>query len=135
MKVLGSAVVCFLLAVPILANGQTANEMLANCKSIASAPHDSTGFPRGFPHTFETGLCWGAFSTLANTIRWSNAKYQQPPFAKSLPSVCAWMPAIDELMFVFVTYAKAHPKRLQEPFFPVVLDSFHKAYSCDSGHR
>ncbi len=99
-------------------------EALGNCRPIATAP--VVGEQIRFQPSFRTGVCWGAFEVIQQTIRWRQSD-KQPP----LMGVCAPPESSrSQLIAIFVSYADRHPKRWHEEFAFVAYDALIEAYPC-----
>jgi hypothetical protein len=103
---------------------QSTEELLSVCRVIASAPISEDHVQ--FQQTFETGECWGAFLTIQTVIAIVDYKTHVPYFHVCPPS----NGTATQLISIFVQYAQTHPKRLNEDYFFVVLDSLRDAFPC-----
>ena len=89
--------------------GQSAHELLSECRPIAKA--NVSGDYVKFPKNYETGHCWGTFAVIQEIIVHVD---------ESLPiyRVCApESSSRSQLITVFVDYAEKNPQRLHEDFF------------------
>lgn len=114
------------LLIPSVARAETAEEMLSSCRSFLTAPVSQGQVT--FLHDFDHGLCWGAFGAIHGA-----ALVFDEHNARSL-RVCVPQDATrTQLIAVFVKYAEANPKELNEDFFMVALNALIKAFPCGKG--
>lgn len=111
----------------IESHAQTAQQLLSACKPIAEGKVTEAGI--AFPHTYETGLCWGLFSMLQLNIVHVDAQ------KKPLYSTCAPGRATRaQMVQIFVKYAESVPERLHEDGNELALESAQQAFPC-AGQR
>ena len=113
-----------LIAMPTIAVGEPAREMLSKCsQNLSSLP--LKGKFVSLPRTVSAGWCWGAFEVLQRLIVYSDEANQR------LFRVCA--PAEStrvEIIRIFLGYAKQHPKELDDEFTDMALSSLAEAFPC-----
>lgn len=108
---------------PQASRGNSAEQMLSACKSISKA--SVFGKRVKFPQTFESGYCWGSFTTIQEVI--VNVDSRGNP----VYGVCAPPSStLTQLIRIFVRYAKQHPADLNENYFYVALHALRKAFPC-----
>jgi len=100
-------------------------EMLSACRDISKA--ETNGKTVRLHPNFNTGMCWGAFAVLQDTI---GIVVDNKPFL----GVCTPKGStMTQLISVFVNYAEKNPQRLHEPFFIVAIDSLLEVFKCPKG--
>jgi hypothetical protein len=108
---------------PSLAFGESAEELLADCKPIAEAK--VTGDRAFFELSPETGQCWGAFTVLQGASVWIDS-----PHHRVLGACTPASAKRTELIAVFVEYVQQHPESRHEDFVDVAMRALQKAYPC-----
>lgn len=127
MRFLAIALFALFLCAPVFA--ESAEEMLSACKSASDAPVENGSIV--LPQNFATGRCWGAFSVIQSAIM-----IGLTPDSKPALRVCAPTNASrTQLILVFNEYVQRNPKKLNEEFFSVVLDSLWAAFPCPISAR
>lgn len=121
------------LLAPLSVRAQmSAEEMVSDCKAIASAPVN--GDEITLPQDFKTGVCWGAFLSFQQSIRYVsnvNVDGSKSKFYRRLLGVCAPENASpSQHIKVFLAYAARHPEELNKTFFQVVLKANKEAFPC-----
>ncbi len=106
---------------------QSAGEMVSACKQIATSKANErlTILPRDF----DSGVCWGAFGTLKQSLEALNAGQRQVGSALSVPPDAPRL----RLVAAFAEFMKSHPERDQEDFYPVARDALKAAFPCPAG--
>ena len=109
---------------------QTAEVVLSACRDISKAQINSDGTV-GLPMNFDTGRCWGAFSTLPAVMAYVyNAQYAGAhPFPYRVCSKDKDV-TVTQMIAIFTEYANRHPERYQDDFLDVALDAMRAAFPC-----
>ncbi len=109
-----------------LASAQSAGTMVSACKQVTTAK--TSDRVTLLPQDFNSGLCWGAFGAFEQFAKASNgAKGQyQPALGICVPENTPR----SRLIAVFAEFAKRHPDRNQEDFYPVARDALKAAFPC-----
>lgn len=109
-----------------MAQAQSAEEMVSNCREMASAK--VVGENIAVPHDFESGKCWGAFGTLQTAITVVPKSY---PKDGPVLGVCAPEDSThSQLIKIFMAYTAKHPEQLHKDFFFVALASLREVFPC-----
>jgi len=108
------------------ADAESALEMKGYCQGVIEA-QQTAGSNIVMPVTFETGLCWGAFSAFQTlgVVQFeddyrSALRICLPPSSTRL-----------QLVQVFHRYAEVRPERGHEDWAVIALDAFVEAFPCD----
>jgi hypothetical protein len=115
------------------AHAQNAEEMASNCKEIVKAKVSDQHIEA--PPDIESGICWGAFLSFQEAIRYSGYEYPDrtpSPTPIKFFGVCASEATTSQLVKVFVHYTEQHPEQLHKDFFQVALDAGREAFPCKS---
>jgi hypothetical protein len=118
-----TALLLALLIAP--AQAQTAGEMLSWCSGVARTARVTTNGNVSLPPTTESGMCWGAFTALQQSLVYSDSD------GKPLLGVCA--PAEGtrlQLVQVFSSYARQHPEKHHYEFMDMALIALSAALPC-----
>lgn len=108
---------------PLTATAQSAESVLAGCRTIAAAK--VVGEQAVFPQTFPTGECWGAFGTLQRLIVFPG------PGGQPLMQVCAPETSTrTQLIAIYVKYLEDHPAKRNEKFLDIALAALREAFPC-----
>jgi hypothetical protein len=108
------------------AHSQTAEEMVSKCRPLAEARVSDEQIQ--VPHTFDAGICWGAFATFQTmiTIVADESKPIVPIF-----HVCAPEDSTrSQLIKIFMNYADRHPEQYNKDYFFVALAASKEAFPC-----
>jgi hypothetical protein len=107
---------------------QSAEEMASDCKDIVEAKVADGDTGIYVSHTFETGVCWGAFGTLQTAITVVPRSFPKDP---PLLEVCASKGSTEtQLVKIFMAYTGRHPEKLNQDFFFVAIAAFKEAFPC-----
>ncbi len=106
---------------------QSAGEMVSACGRIASLKAKER--LTILPNDFESGVCWGAFAILRQSIETLNAAQRQSSSGACLRDD---LPRA-RLIAAFTDFVKARPERSQEDFYPVARDALKAAFPCPAG--
>jgi Rap1a immunity proteins len=109
---------------PTAAFAETAEEMNSACRAFTQAKV-SFGEVR-FTENYDTGLCWGAFGVLHQTIEILDVSTHRPAFFVCGPTNSTRT----QLVTIFVEYLKRNPQMLSEDFTAVALRSLRVAFPC-----
>jgi hypothetical protein len=114
---------CCLFTASLL-HAQSAGAMASSCKQVVKAAVNQriTVLPRDF----DSGMCWGAFVTVEQSVKPAAATKTQPA-----PGVC--IPentGRTRLIAAFIDFATSHPERAQEDFYLVARDALKAAFPC-----
>jgi len=107
---------------------ETAERMASACKTVdeASVIDDDH---IALTLTFDTGVCWGAFSALQMAFNAVDTAHSNTPVfyvcsAGKGSSRSQWIK-------IFLAYTKRHPERLNEDFFYVARDALKEVFPCN----
>lgn len=125
MRTIAVAAIVFTIGLSSVAFAESAQEMLSVCKEFDNAK--ITGDKIAFKETYETGLCWGAFSVVAETIRIIDSETGRRMFFVCSPEG-VYRP---QLIAIFVEYARRNPQHLHKSFYWVARDSLREAFPCN----
>ena len=115
-----------LWAAPVQA--ESALEMASFCRPIVGAQAGSTEDTLLLPHTYEFGVCWGAFAAIQTALHVS-----VDPYRKDTPALKICLPEKStraQLVLVFLKYVDDHPESAHEDQFHIVLRAFWEAFPC-----
>jgi len=103
---------------------ETTEEMVSACKAISTAKviNGQVSLPRDF----DSGVCWGAFTTIQTLVRIVDQDTLKPLFHVCAPGESTRT----QLIQIFLVYAQAHPEEYQEDYFAVAMSSMQKAFPC-----
>jgi hypothetical protein len=127
---MGGVSICFMIWVSLLlafvgiTQAETAQQLLSDCKPIVEKSN-LKGNNISFPTTYSTGICWGAFSSIQEAVRYANPN-EMPHFGVCAPESSTR----SQMIMIFVKYAKEHPEQLHEDFFKVAMESLRNAFPC-----
>ena len=108
---------------------QSAGEVASACKQISAAKANER--VTMLAQDFDSGLCWGAFGVLEQSVKTYN-KDKRPP--QPLSGTCVpESVARSRLIAAFSDFLRAHPERGQEEFYRVAQDALKAAYPCHAG--
>jgi len=80
---------------------------------------------------FDNGFCFGLFAMTLRTIMTADRATGDRVLGICAPEGSS----TTQLAKVFVQFADAHPQRLNENFYPVLLEALHKAFPCPKNRR
>ena len=106
-------------------HAETAAEMGSACRSVVSARLQ--GDHLAFPHTFDTGRCWGAFAIIQEVARFADRQGSSSRFFLVCPPLEGTR---HQLVAVFVEYANRNPQRTHLDFFDIAMESLRIAFPC-----
>jgi hypothetical protein len=123
MKITTLALVGF-FALGCGCRAETTEGMVSSCKAISTARviNGQVSLPRDF----DSGVCWGAFTTIQTLVRIVDQDTFKPLFHVCAPGESTRT----QLIQIFLVYAQAHPEKYQEDYFGVALTSMQKAFPC-----
>ncbi|MEN9659357.1 MAG: hypothetical protein RL571_2822 [Pseudomonadota bacterium] len=125
MKVLVQFFCCLAFFVTQLALAGSAQELLSDCRSIAQADVSAEGIR--FKETFESGVCWGTFSTIQKIINHVD-ETKHPIYGICAPSASR----LSQLVVIFVSYAEKNPQLLHKEGISIAINSLQAAFPCNS---
>jgi len=105
---------------------QTAEEMASNCKEVVQAPVINGQITFKTPE-FETGFCWGAFTSL-HQAAYATCSDDKPVFRICFPNTASTSEAVK----VFLAYLDKHPEKLHEDYFLIAVIANQAAFPCKS---
>jgi hypothetical protein len=108
---------------------ESAEEMLSACEGLSTAK--IVGDAVALPSDFETGKCWGAFSTLYRLSKLVVGQAQGRRDALPFLPVCS--PAettTTQYLAIFVQFSKANPQKLHKEFLVVAIEALTTAFPC-----
>jgi Ssp1 endopeptidase immunity protein Rap1a len=76
--------------------------------------------------TFATGSCWGRFAAVQDFLSAIDEKDQRPLLGVCIPNDVSRI----QLIKVYVRYVDEHPEKGHLFFFPVLMESMAKAFTC-----
>lgn len=119
---------------PSRAPTETTEQMVSACRGVADADVRSDGSVQ-LSDTMNSGLCWGFFSVFPVVLRATyNAHYgasQTYPFRVCVTGGVS----VNQLIAVFLDYARRHPERYVQDAFIVELDAMKEAFPCRRAPR
>lgn len=116
------ALLAGLLMTASVATAESTGEMLSSCKELAEAKVQGDNVM--FARTYDSGVCWGAFSSIQRVIFFRTQ-------GRPLFGVCAPLQVKrSQLIAVFVEYARRTPSRHHENAFDVARDALQEAFPC-----
>lgn len=105
---------------------QSAGEMVSACTQVSAAKTNERVMM--LPRDFDSGLCWGAFGALEQSVKTSNDAKRPPQPASE---ICVPENVVrSRLIAAFRDFLKTHPERNQEEFYPVARDALKAAFPC-----
>ncbi len=103
--------------------------MVSACKLITTAKTSDRVLM--VPQDYNSGLCWGAFGALEQIVKTPTGSKWVP---QAILGVCVpENTPRSRLIAAFTDFAKAHPERSQEDFYPVARDALKAAFACQAG--
>lgn len=107
----------------------SAGKMTAYCAAIERAPVLASREIQP-PDTFESGVCWGYFSTFPAIL--GLTRYASYPDKNAGFKICPPKSGImiEQVIAIFLKYAREHPARYQEDAVFVGLDAMKEAFPC-----
>ena len=76
--------------------------------------------------TFAAGSCWGRFAVVQDFLNVIDEKDQRPLLGVCIPNDVSRI----QLIKVYVRYVDEHPEKGHLFFFPVLMESMAKAFTC-----
>jgi hypothetical protein len=118
------AVVCLAWG-PLLA--ETAEEMTAACSPFATAKVSGSaeGARVEFRRTWDSGLCWGAFSAIQGLSAFVDERGRGILHACVPPESTR-----TQLIAVFLEHVRRHPEQLHLPYDQVAINALVTAFPC-----
>ena len=108
--------------------------MVSACRGIANADVVNDGTVR-MKDTAENGLCWGYFSTFPIIISTTyNLHYGTSPTYPLRVCVKGGI-TVNQIIAIFMEYAKRHPERYTHDAFLVEIDALKEAFPCAVGRK
>jgi hypothetical protein len=114
-----------LLSVPMYAQTPSAEEMASYCKGVAQATISAGQI--SLPPDFETGVCWGAFTSF-HEAAFATGNDDKPVFHVCFPDTAS----VSESVKVFLAYLERHPEKLHENYFLIAVIANQAAFPCKS---
>jgi hypothetical protein len=108
-----------------ISHALSAEEMASNCKGVANAAISSGQI--SLPTDFETGVCWGAFTSL-HEAAFATGSDDKPVFHICFPDSAS----VSESVKVFLAYLDKHPEKLHESYFMIAVMANQAAFPCKS---
>lgn len=122
-------IVPVLSLVPKFARAETAEDMLAGCRLIASA--SVTDQKVNVPADPDAYKCWGAFAVVEELTR-----YVTPSGSHLYVDICSpGSTPRTQLAALFVAYVESHPQRRDDNFTMVAFDALKAAFPCGPGRN
>jgi hypothetical protein len=120
-----SRITLFVLALASISRpclGQSAAEVASQCRPIVTAEiRDSLIH---FPQSFDTGFCWGAFTSIQKAIVLADS-------SGPLLRVCAPPHStLEQLIAIFVRYVDTHPESSHLNYFQQAVLGLQHAFPC-----
>jgi hypothetical protein len=106
----------------------TAEEMLAGCRVVATAPVRDDRI--AIPNNVGAHECWGAFGVLQRMVMM--VVPSRPADARLFGACVGSESTESELVAVFVSFVDKHPERRHDEFVQVALDAFRASYPCSA---
>ncbi len=106
------------------AYAQTAEKLASTCKNVVAKGNARITV---LPQDFDSGLCWGAFAVVEQSLRPSGPPQKQGPgicIPENSPRV--------RLISTFNEYLTNHPDRKGEEFYVVLRDALRMALACSA---
>jgi hypothetical protein len=127
MKHLFNSVFSLALSICTVAHAETAEEMASACREISNAAvSNSEGKAMAkFRQTWDTGLCWGAFSAITGVSRLVDEQ-GVPVLPMCLPEASTRT----QIVTVFVSYVRNHPEQGHLPYHHVAVNALAEAFPC-----
>ncbi len=102
---------------------ESTEQMLSACRQIADAK--ISGDTIEMDHTFDIGLCWGAFSVIQRLS--ATVDHEMKPILSS----CAPSESTrTQLIAIYVRYAEKHPEKYHQDFVYTALSAMREAFPC-----
>jgi Rap1a immunity proteins len=105
---------------------KTAQDLFSACQDIMQVgPVDN------IPSNFDTGFCWGVFSTVYHNLFLLRSQQDQTPVL----NICAPLTPMHkyQLIAIFDSYLRRNPQRLHEDYRFVVQAALYEAWPCPKG--
>ncbi len=150
-----------ILWIPAIAGAQTPPGPSTETALAWCRPYLTAQSPKQPPRTFETGACTGVFLTIehvtnrlgicpAEELAPSGPHLEHPLVTSSRPKIVIPDPTggrpqnsvpnevpttltREQMIRVFMAYAKKHPERNRDSFVSVAIDALRSVYPCKAG--
>ena len=117
-------VAAWLAMLPSAAMAQSAQEMHSKCKPIvAGIVKDGT---ISFIHTYDTGVCWGAFWSIQQLSQFKESSDLNPMLGICAPEKAT----LTQHIRIFSRYVEQHPEKGHEDYVAIAWQALIAVFPC-----